>query len=107
MKNKIIWRTEKRKLSELIDFPGNPRLLTKDDVKQIQISLNKFGVAEPLVINTDNMLIGGNQRKLIMLTVDKLPLDTEVDVRVPNRPLTFEEAKELNMRLNKNQGRWD
>jgi SAM-dependent methyltransferase len=33
--------------------------------------------------------------------------DYEIDVRVPDRELTIDEARELNVRLNKNMGQWD
>lgn len=39
---KLIWRTEKRKISELIPFEGNPRQMTekeRDDLKKVWRSL--------------------------------------------------------------------
>jgi len=33
--------------------------------------------------------------------------DFEIDVRVPDRELSIDEARELNVRLNKNAGQWD
>lgn len=56
-----------------------------------------------MVINTDGTVVGGNFR-LRLLTQKGI---TEADVRVPSRALTREEANELNLRLNKNQGSWD
>jgi hypothetical protein len=37
----------------------------------------------------------------------QLPPDFEIDVRVPERKLTDEEVKELNVRLNRNVAEWD
>jgi ParB-like chromosome segregation protein Spo0J len=99
------WHTEKRKLSELIEWEKNPRQLSKHDSEHIKKSLEKFGVADPLVINTDNLIIGGHQRKKILRLINDP--DYEVDVRVPDRLLTDEEVAELNIRLNKNSGAWD
>ena len=99
------WTTEKRKLSELIDWEKNPRQLSKHDAEHIQKSLEKFGVADPLVINLDNTIIGGHQRKRILKMINDP--NYEVDVRVPERLLTDEEVAELNVRLNKNSGNWD
>jgi len=97
------WKTEKRKISELKPFPGNPRQANEKQWKDLERSLDKFNLADPLVINTDNTVIGGNFR----LKVLKEKGIKEVDVRVPNRKLTRKEAEELNLRLNKNQGEWD
>ncbi len=98
----ITWHTEQRRLGDLVEWDKNPRRLSKHDAEHIKKSLAKFGVADPLIINTDNTLIGGHQRKRILGDVEML-----VDVRVPSRLLTPEEAEELAIRLNKNNGEWD
>jgi len=100
---KIIWKTEKRKLSELKPFKGNPRQANEKQIKDLNKSLERFNLAAPLVINTDGEVIGGNFR-LKLLKEKKVKI---VDVRVPNRKLTRKEAEELNLRLNKNLGSWD
>ena len=97
------WKTEKREISELKPFPGNPRKADEKEVKDLDRSLERFDVADPLIINTDNVVIGGNFR----LSRLKEKGIKEVDVRVPDRKLTRKEAEELNLRLNKNQGNWD
>ena len=66
------------------------------------MSLSKFSLAEPLVINTDNVVVGGNFRLRLL----KKKEVEEIDVRVPDRTLTKEESEELNLRLNRNQGKW-
>lgn len=101
--NDIIWRTEKRLVSDLKPYPKNPRKFTKEEKKRLKESIDKFNVADPLIINIDNTVIGGNFRLLIL----KEKNIKEVDVRVPSRKLTQKEADELNLRLNKNQGDWD
>ena len=50
------------KLSELIPFENNPRILTIETRKQLKDSLATFDLVEPLVINDKNIVIGGNQR---------------------------------------------
>lgn len=100
---KINWKTEKRRVSDLRFFEGNPREATKKDVQDLDRSLERFNVAEPLVVNVGNEVIGGNFR---LSRLRKMGVK-EVDVRVPDRKLSREEAEELNLRLNKNQGRWD
>src|SRR3990167_2468962 len=103
MSNKITWKSEKRRIEELKGFEGNPRQANEKEVADLTKSLDKFDLADPLIINTDGEVIGGNFRlKLLQERGIK-----EVDVRVPNRTLDRKEAEELNLRLNKNSGSWD
>lgn len=97
------WTLEKRKISELKEYARNPRRLNKHDAKHLQDSLDRFGQCEPLVINSDNTIIGGHQR---LRTLKKLKYK-EVDVYVPDCPLSEKEVEELNIRLNRNNGEWD
>lgn len=103
MSEKIYWKTERRKVKDLKPFEGNPRQAGEKEYNDLKTSLEKFNVAEPLVINTDGTVIGGNFRLRIL----KDKGIEEIDVRVPSRTLTKKEAEELNLRLNKNQGLWD
>ena len=100
---KITWKNEKRKIAELIPADYNPRKISDLQKEQLRSSLDKFNLADPLVINSDNTLIGGHQRLKVLL---ELGIE-EIDVRVPDRALTKDEEKELNLRLNKNTGDWD
>ena len=103
MKTDLIWHSETRLVKDLKPFENNPRQANQKEYDDLKKSIDKFNVAEPLVINLDNTVIGGNFRKNVL---DKSEIK-EVQVQVPNRALTKEEANELNIRLNKNQGRWD
>ena len=103
---KLTWHTEKRRLGDLIEWDKNPRQLKDHDAEHLKKSLDNFGVADPLIINTDNRIIGGHMRRRIMLQSGYKP-DDLVDVRVPERELTEREAEELAIRLNKNTGDWD
>lgn len=89
-----------------MEWDRNPRQLSKHDADEIAFSIGKFNLADPLVINQDNQIIGGHQRKRVMLDNGYKP-DDLVDVRVPSRQLTDKEAEELNVRLNRNAGEWD
>ena len=99
----IEWKSEKRLLKDLIPAPYNPRQLTEKQAQDLTNSLTKFNLADPIVINADNKIIGGHQRINILKTQGV----TEVDVRVPQRLLTAEEEKELCLRLNHNSGEWN
>ena len=107
MADKITWKTEKRKIGDLIEWDQNPRQLSKHDYDHLKKSLDKFGVADPIIINLDGSIIGGHQRKKILLEAGLLKQSDTIDVRIPDRQLTDDEARELAIRLNRNQGAWD
>lgn len=97
------WKLEKRKVKDLYEYAKNARKLTKEQAAHLHTSLDKFGQCEPIVINTDDVIIGGHQR---LRTMRKMGYK-EVDVYVPDSPLSEKEVEELNIRLNKNTGDWD
>ncbi len=99
----ITWKSEKRKISDLIPAPYNPRKWPEKEIKDLSTSLERFNLADPIIINQNNTIIGGHFR--IKILKDK-GVD-EIDVRVPSRALTDHEEKELNIRLNRNLGLWD
>ena len=106
MQASIIWHSQKRKISELKPAPYNPRELTEKQAQDLATSLELFNLAEPIVINQNNTIVGGHQR-INILKAKYGDNGTEVDVRVPNRLLTQDEEVELNLRLNKNLGQWN
>lgn len=97
------WKLEKRKIKDLVGHARNPRKLSKHDAEHLQKSLEKFGQCEPIVVNADGTIIGGHQR---VRTLKKMGTK-EVDVYIPDVPLTDTEVDELNVRLNRNAGEWD
>ena len=102
---RLEWHTEKRKVSELIPHPKNPRHLTDGQRARLLESIDKFNLAEIPAINTDNMILAGHQRITLLKELGRG--DEEIDVRVPNRTLTPEEADEYLLRSNRNTGEWD
>jgi len=101
----LFWTNARRKVRDCIPWEFNPRQLTEKEAKHLTESLKKFNLVEPPALNTDGKLVGGHQRLKIMAMLGRG--DEEIDVRVPNRMLTEQELKELNVRLNKNTGSWD
>lgn len=83
----------------------NPRQLTDEQYNHLCESLTKFGIVDPIIINTskgrENVIIGGHQRIKVALTleIEQVPC---IELSLP-----IEEEKELNVRLNKNTGEWD
>src|ERR1044072_6304700 len=99
----IKWHLEKRKIKDLIPHPKNPRRLSKDQAYHLQTSLEKFGIADKPIINSNNIIIGGHQRLQILKKMG----EKEIDCWVPDHQLSHSEIDEMNIRLNKNLGEWD
>ena len=91
----------KVKISELKQAEYNPRRLTTKQYSDLKASLDKFGLVDPIIINSDNTVIGGHQRLKIVRELGASEVPT---VRVN---LSKEDEKELNIRLNKNTAEWD
>ena len=94
----IKWDIKKIAVSDLKENPKNPRDLTVKGLNDLEKSISKFGIAEPLVVNTDLVICGGHGRKKIL---ERLNIK-EVDCYFPSRKLKQKEFDELNIRLNKN-----
>jgi ParB-like chromosome segregation protein Spo0J len=81
----ITWRNEKRKIRDLVPFSANPRQITEKQAQDLKASLERFGVVAPIIINTNNTIIGGHQRTKILEALIDVEPDYLVDVRVPDR----------------------
>lgn len=97
------WTHKILPLKSLKPQSKNPRVLTKDQKKQIEKSLHRFGVADPLIVNSDGTLIGGHQRYHILSEQGV----ESVDCMVASKQLTQKQVDELTIRLNKNTGAFD
>ena len=84
----------------------NPRVLTDEDRADILASLADFGTVQPAVVNMHKgrelVIVGGNQRVLIAEEDLKW---TQFPCWLVNVPI--EKERKLNVRLNRNQARWD
>lgn len=99
----ISWHVEKRKISSLKEYRKNPRKISKEQKEKLKYSLTKFGLIDKPIINLDNTIIGGHQRKK---TLKDLGIK-EIEVNVPDRQLTEKEVEELNIILNRVHGDFD
>jgi ParB-like chromosome segregation protein Spo0J len=98
------WYSQEVALADLKPYPNNPRTIATKPFQDLKDSLTKFGVADPLVVNTDYMVIGGHARLLALRDLGW----SNVQCFLPSRELTAKECEELNIRLNKNEaGQWD
>jgi hypothetical protein len=94
----MIWKNEKRKVSDLRDHSQNPRQFTEKGMADLRKSIEQCGYVEPIAINTNGTILSGHARKKILQEAGL----TEVDVRVPERELTEAEEREVLVRMNKN-----
>lgn len=101
----LVWRTEKRKVRDLIPWPGNPRRMTDKQAEDLKKSLQKFNLMSIPVVDLGGRIVSGHQRVRILQMLGRG--NEEIDVRIPNRQLTEEEFQEANIRENKNLGEWD
>lgn len=99
--DKIIWRNEKRKLSDLIPWEINPAQINEKQAKRLEESLDEFGQIQTIAISPDNEIYDGHQRQLIWGASNKFGENYEVDVRVSSRKLTEQERKKLVIYLRK------
>ena len=94
------------KLSELKPTEYNPRIMSKKEAEDLKASIDKFGMVEPIVVNSaenrKNIIIGGHQRYNLLKEMGKETI-TVFYVNLPS----LEDEQELNLRLNKNNGHWD
>lgn len=102
---KLSWTTEKRRVIDLSPADYNPRQMTEAQAKELRKSLQKFGLVEIPAVDQDGTILAGHMRVATM--IDLGMGEEMIDVRVPNRKLTDEEAMEYNLRSNKNTGEWD
>jgi len=90
--------------SELKPAEYNPRKDLKPDdpeYKRIKRSIEEFGYVDPIIVNTDNTVIGGHQRLKVLKEMGEATIDVVV-VDLPK-----EQEKALNVALNKITGDWD
>jgi len=93
-------------IKDLIKADYNPRKWDEKALNDLKASIKKFSLVDPIIINSaenrKNVVIGGHMRIAAAraLGIATIPA---VQVNIPD----IEKEKELNLRLNKNQGEFD
>ena len=101
----LVWRTEKRRVNDLLPYEKNPRKITDKQMEDLKESLKKFNLAELPAINLDGKIAAGHQRiKALQLLGRGEEL---IEVRTPNRKLTPSEFKQYLLISNRSGGSWD
>lgn len=102
---KLTWRTEKRKVNDLILSDFNPRKINDEQKKALLDSIEKFDLVDIPVLNSQNVVISGNQRIKALLIAERG--EELIDCRVPNRTLSQKEEKEYMLIANTHAGFFD
>jgi len=102
---KLQWKTIQKPVNDLIPQDINPRVMTDKQMSDLKRSLSKYGLVEIPAIDFDGRILAGHMR---MKAMQLLGRGKEIiDVRVPNRKLTKEEADQYLIASNKISGDWD
>lgn len=84
----------------------NPRKFTDIQKEQLSESLKRYGVVDPLLVNSassrSNIVIGGNMRLVVLKELGHIEVPV-VFLDIPD----LKKEKELNIRLNKSGGSFD
>lgn len=104
-KTKLEWRTEKRRVKDLLPYEKNPRTISNKQIEDLKKSLKKFNLVEIPAIDTDGKIIAGHQRIKVLQILGRE--NEEIDVRVPNRKLTPKEYEQYMLTSNAVGGDWD
>jgi DNA modification methylase len=102
----IKWHTANIKLSQLKEYPDNPRKISKEMLEKLVAHIREDGYHQRIIVDSDYTIIGGHQRKkaLYMAGYDD---DTEIEVLMPNKKLEPAEIDRLNIRDNLAFGEYD
>lgn len=105
MSEQDLFKTEKRKVKDLLPYKFNPRKMQESQVQSLKKSLEKFGLVELPVVDADGTIVAGHQRLKVMIMIGRA--DDTIEVRVAKRKLTDEEFQYYNVASNKVTGEWD
>lgn len=55
-------KSEIKKIEELKEWDKNPRSITEEDFERLKKQIKELGIYKPLIVNQDNVVLGGNMR---------------------------------------------
>lgn len=100
---KLSWTTGVREVKDLFSWQENPRKISKQALDKLKEKIRQNGFHSVIVIDTDNTILSGNQRKTALT---ELGVST-VNVMIPSRKLTDSERRKIGIESNVNDGEWD
>lgn len=100
---KIQWHTELRNVADLNEWSKNPRKITEKDYLKLIESIKDFGFHDVLKIDHDGTILSGHQRKRALTEIGI----AQVNVMIPDRPLTEKEKEVIAIASNMHRGTFD
>lgn len=100
---KLSWTTGVREVKDLLPWQENPRKISTVALDKLKKKIVQNGFHSVIVIDTDNTILSGNQRKTALT---ELGIST-VDVMIPSRKLSDAERRRIGIESNINDGEWD
>ncbi len=100
------WTSKTIQISELKEYEHNPRRIGQKEFEKLVSSIKEDGYHQRIIVNQDNVIIGGHQRKKALLEAGLKETDT-VEVLIPDRKLTQKELDRINIRDNLSFGEYD
>ena len=100
-------KIERILINKLKPATYNPRQISKRQYKDLEESIDKFGLVDPIIVNKDMTIIGGHQRYKIWAEKAKQSSIDDITIPCVVLELNKEEERELNIRLNKSGGEFD
>ncbi len=102
---KLIWKTEKRRVNDLVPFEKNPRTISPKQLKDLTRSLKKFNLVEIPAVDKNEKILAGHQRLKVLQILGRG--NEMIDCRIPNRKLTKKESEQYLISSNVLGGDWD
>lgn len=99
---KLSWTTEVREVKDLLPWAENPRKISKEGLEKLKDKIRQNGFHDVIVIDTDNTILSGNQRRVALTQLNV----KEVNVLVPNRKLKEKERQTIGIESNVSDGEW-
>jgi len=103
--NNLVWHTVQKRVDDLIPQEVNPRIITDKQMSDLKKSLKKYNLVEIPAIDLDGKILAGHQRVKAMQLLGRG--NEFIDIRIPNRKLTEDEAKQYLIASNALGGDWD
>jgi ParB-like nuclease family protein len=100
---KVKWTLTELPIKSLKDHPKNPRQIGKEQFERLGNLIQKFGLIDKPIVNSDSIIIGGHQR---IRYLKKQKVKT-VECWVSSRLLEEKEVEELMIGVNKIHGAFD
>ena len=88
-------------LDNIFEDPSNPNKMTPEQITALSNSMKKYGLIVPIIINQDNVIIDGHQRKI---AAEKLGLKKHPVIKINTNEFDQKLLKQI---LNKLKGRHD